>query len=254
MKKLIALLLISVMCLSFVACNNNDGSTNDNTTNENDSTIQYGVGESAFADHPLLPCIYGTWEFVSCNSPWDYTLYKTLTINHNGTCIVDDVAANWKINDDYTSTHILYIGLYVDNECIYGAEFSADYGGVNLCATYSDRFPLQTFFTCINPECLYSSIDNFGSLCDTWRANDSADAIIQTVVIDNSGKCVLDEQFATWDLYSDYTNGFSEPCQLGIVISIDGEAVYYGQLIGEDVFKLMDINGTVCGEYSKAGN
>lgn len=148
----------------------------------------------------------------------------------------------------------LHIGLYVDNECIYGADFGANFYGVYLFATDSTGMAQQTNFTCRNPECLYSSIDNFASLCDTWRVNDSTDAMIQTVVIENSGKCVLDEQPATWGFYLDYTDGHNEPNKLGILISIDGEAVYYGQLIGENVFTLMDIDGTVCGEYSNASN
>ena len=148
----------------------------------------------------------------------------------------------------------LHIGLYVDNECIYGADFGANFDGVYLLATDSTGMAQQTNFTCRNPECLYSSIDNFASLCDTWRVNDSTDAMIQTVVIENSGKCVLDEQPATWGFYLDYTDGHNEPNKLGIVIFVEGETVYYGQLIGENVFTLMDIDGTVCGEYSNASN
>ena len=74
------------------------------------------------------------------------------------------------------------------------------------------------------------------------------------MVIENSGKCLLDEQPATWNFCMDYTNGHNQPNKLGIVISIDGEAVCYGQLIGEDMFKLLGGTLGIWIEYSKAGN
>ena len=177
---------------------------------------------------------------------WSYTF------NEDGTC--GDQVYWWIENDTENSMTIMVASEYKWKYQI-GIVYSAPY----LFIQADDAMYMGDDFVAWQPpmevyQVPYSTIGNFGSLCDTWYANDSANAIIQTIVIKNSGECVLDEQVATWDFYSDYTDESNEPDQLDIVISIDGDAVYLGVMIGEDVFWLMPMDGSIGGEYSKAGN
>ena len=151
MKKVISLILAFVLCLSLFACNgNNDAPKATETPTEaiDVSSVVYGVGDSKYAEHSYLDDIYGTWEFEHYNGTGDYDLYKSLTINNDGSCIVDGVTANWKIEDDSSSDKILVIGIYVNSECAYGAAFgSNDNGDLYLIASSGpDSPPYQTTF------------------------------------------------------------------------------------------------------------
>ncbi len=259
MKKLIALLLVAVMCLSFVACNNGSGDTEtppsgENTENNggstNDTNNQGGEnngnnlekierGTITTSENPLLPILFQTL----ADEGWSYTF------NEDGTCA--DQVYWWIENDSENSMTIMVASEYKWKYQI-GIVYSAPY----LLIQADDAMYMGDDFVAWQPpmevyQVPYSTIGNFGSLCDTWYANDSSKATIQTVVIKSSGKCVLDEQVATWDYYTD---GSNEPDQLDIVISIGEKEVYLGVLIGEDVFWLMPMDGSIGGEYSKAGN
>ena len=146
MKKIVALLLAAVMCLSLVACgsgetpNTNDNSgmqqetesnnapeNNDTTANETSTpTITFGVGDSQYADHPYLSDIFGTWEYEKHFYDSEYTLYKSLVLNEDGSCTIDGVDANWKLDDENTNDNYLYIGIYSNSEIIYAACFRMD--------------------------------------------------------------------------------------------------------------------------------
>ena len=118
MKKTISLLLALVLCLSLCACGSNKA--------ENPTTIPTEVIESTaskYADHPLLSQLYGTWEFESFGAPWEYTLFKSLTVNEDGSCIVDGTAGSWKISEDGTNETEVRILLYIDSECVYTVRF-----------------------------------------------------------------------------------------------------------------------------------
>ena len=146
MKKLLALLLAAAMCFSLVACgggetpntddnssmqqeteNNNDVENNDTTANETTTpTITFGVSDSKYADHQYLSDVFGTWVFKENFATSEYTMYKTLTLNEDGTCVVDGENANWKIEDSDTSENTLYIGIYKNSEIVYAATFQMD--------------------------------------------------------------------------------------------------------------------------------
>ena len=81
MKKTIFLLLALVLCLSLCACG-----------------IDSEKAESAMIDHPMLPHMYGRWERIvedgiKCS-------FNTIIINEDGTCVIDGIEANWKIDHD----------------------------------------------------------------------------------------------------------------------------------------------------------
>ena len=138
MKKIVVLLLAAVMCLCFIACGNEETpniNDNNSTQQETDNqtldakdtpSIIYGAGESKYADHQYLHDIFATWEFKENFASSEYTMYKTLALNEDGTCVIDGENANWKIEDGDTSENTLYIGIYKNSEIIYAATFQMD--------------------------------------------------------------------------------------------------------------------------------
>ena len=122
MKRIIFTICAVLICFSFSACNSGD-STPDKTPIQTPEDIKYGAEGSAYADHSVLEHIFGEWEFVKMNSPWDYTWYRRLVVNADGTCVIDSVQGKWKIEDEFTNHSTITIGLYVDGIAIYGAYF-----------------------------------------------------------------------------------------------------------------------------------
>ena len=242
MKKLIAFLLVAVMCLSFVACDESGGGENI----ENNGSVTNGSdlekierGTVTTSENPLLPILFQTL----ADEGWSYTF------NEDGTC-GDQVY--WWIESDTEQSMTIIVASEHKWKYQIGIVYSAPY----LLIQADDAMYMGDDFVAWQPplevyRVPYSTIGNFGSLCDTWYANDSSKAPIQTIIIKSSGKCVLDEQVATWDYYAD---GSNEPDQLVIVISIGEKEVYLGVLIGEDVFLLMPMDGSIGGEYSKTKN
>lgn len=86
-------------------------------------SLPSGAQYSDFKDHPYLPGIYGTWDFKEYLTLTEYKLYKSITINPNGSCIVDGERRNWRIEDDDSDDNCLYIGIYDGFEMIYAASF-----------------------------------------------------------------------------------------------------------------------------------
>lgn len=272
MKKIIALLLSAIICLPLVACGgesptgNNNSETkqeaggNNNSAENNDATVDgsiaptiaYGVGQSAFADHPCLPCIYGTWCFERSNAPWEYTGYKTLSIYRDGSCEVDGTFGNWKIEDVYSTKYTLCIGIYCDGELICGAYFGADFMGVYLLACIDALMsPTQTTFINNAPECLYSTHPVFPVLCGTYT-NEMLTAA--SITITNDGKCTVNGNSGTWDFYSDYTNGHHEPYHLGVAIALNDGTSYYAKVFENGTLEFKNADNEDCGVYTKIEN
>ena len=100
----------------------------DNTDTENDSTEST---ENPWANHPHLTYIYGKWELIKKDS---YEQNETIpcsvvTINEDGTCVVDGVSGTWKISIYETREDFLKIQIFIDGEHCYT---SAYYD--NLCS------------------------------------------------------------------------------------------------------------------------
>lgn len=113
MKKILALLLTAVMCFTLVACG--DGETPDtNNGTEN--------AEKPETNHRLLQFIYGEWEYEG-NYKDNYPFAK-LTVNEDGTCIVDGAAGVWRISDRTSPEGRLYIDVIVNDQVIGSAEIS----------------------------------------------------------------------------------------------------------------------------------
>ena len=130
MKRILSLTFAFILCLGLAACGgNNILDTNDEPKQEVESqieTIIFGASESIYADHPYLEGVYGTWEFKENFSSYEYKMYKTLTINEDGTCVIDGENANWKIADGDTKDDSLYIDIYQNAKNICAACFFMD--------------------------------------------------------------------------------------------------------------------------------
>lgn len=123
MKKIVALLLVAVMCLSFVACgggeiqNTNDDSHTNPSEHMNNETTQSNSEntESPYANHSLLSHLYGEWETTT-----EGNSFTSFTINEDGSCIVDGKDATWKIDEEYTSEENLCIEIHNSTEYLGG--------------------------------------------------------------------------------------------------------------------------------------
>ena len=126
------------MCLALVACEENKKPVTsiDDSKQEVDhqtSSAIYGASESQYANHPYLEEVFGTWKFKENFASSKYKMYKTLTLNGDGTCVIDGENANWKIEDEETNEASLYIGLYKNSELVYAASFqNEDQYGLTL--------------------------------------------------------------------------------------------------------------------------
>lgn len=135
MKKIIALLLAAVMCLSLVACGGGETTNTDNSsgtqgstvsaTNNGETTITEpqspgipdGNTENPYADHAHLTYIYGQWELISKDSyQQDEEIpCSALTINKDGTCAVDGASGTWEFSDE-TRDNFLKINIFIEGE------------------------------------------------------------------------------------------------------------------------------------------
>ena len=155
MKKMIVLMLVLALCLSLCACGGGAGENQKPGTNQSASapTDKVEPVPEEFKDHPLLSQVYGTWVFEKWGDHNnEYNLYKSLTINEDGTGIVDGISVIWKISGDQTNDSALVVLIYENDVCIYGARFyeSTDVEGntkINLLAFEGEYGAmLQTFF------------------------------------------------------------------------------------------------------------
>ena len=155
LKKLIVLMLVLVLILSLCACGGEAGETPKPGTNQSApaATDKAEPVPEEFKDHALLSKVYGTWVFEKWGDHNnEYNLYKSLTINEDGTGIVDGTSVTWKISGNQTNDSILVLLIYENDVCIYGARFyeSTDVEGntkINLFAFEGEYGAmLQTFF------------------------------------------------------------------------------------------------------------
>jgi len=114
----------------------------DNNDVENDSTEST---ENPWANHQHLTYIYGMWELIKKDSyeQSEPIPCSAVTINEDGTCVVDGVSGTWKISiyetrEDFLKIHIFIEGEHRFTSAYYDnlgsiAVWSADYlaGGVD---------------------------------------------------------------------------------------------------------------------------
>lgn len=196
---------------------------------------RFGADGSAYADHVLLPAIYGNWvldERVEHGA--DFSYYRSLTISEDGSCLVDGEEALWKIEDDLCTASSLQIGVYRQGQCIWGALFGAEFSGVYLLPTRGlYEPPMQAQYRNTDPAVLYSSHPVYPDLCGSYNAKirEGEEAAMMNLVIKEDGSCTIDGNPARWEFCLPLTNGHSRPYVLGITILVDGEETYYVQLL-----------------------
>lgn len=146
MKKLLALLLAAVMCLSLVSCGKETPNTNDNSgtqqgqqlggeSAENDITENT---ESPYVNHPLTPFLYGEWELEKKDryDQDEEIPCSVLTINEDGTCNADGATGTWGFADG-TKDDYLRVDVFMDGEhklCV------ALYGTTNTIGVWSTEY------------------------------------------------------------------------------------------------------------------
>ena len=117
MKRVLALFLALLVCLSLCAC----GKGNENTN----STTGVGNSDSQFVNHPLYAQLFGTWELIDPESKDDAPVaipFDVLTINEDKTCVIDGVNASWRFSTMYgNATTALEIEILVEGKRFCGA-------------------------------------------------------------------------------------------------------------------------------------
>lgn len=128
MKKILALLLIGIICLSFVACGNNaENDKKDNKEETNNTEITANENDKK--------AIIGIWK-DSDNNELDFTL----TINDNGT-------GNWEIYDTFNESKI---------ERIFTWRYSYDLDCYVIIQAGNSVTPVYIEYNCGNEYILFS--------------------------------------------------------------------------------------------------
>ena len=128
MKKSISLLLTLALCLSLCACSIGDFVTieihgfGDSADHSGDSVSSNDSYEETYANHVLFPFIYGTWNLKNMDEA-KYNPYTSVTINEDGTCVVDGEAGTWTISF-WTDDNDLSLEFYINGEHTCGAMLS----------------------------------------------------------------------------------------------------------------------------------
>ena len=138
MKKILALLLAAVMCFSLAACGGETSNTDDTSSTEqlggesteNDTNENT---ESPYSNHPLLVYLYGQWKLrVKDNYQQDEEIpCSALTINEDGTCVVDGVSGTWDFSDE-TRDDFLIINIFVDGEHRFTSAYYERYKSIGV--------------------------------------------------------------------------------------------------------------------------
>ena len=177
----------------------------------------YGVGDSIYANHPILPCIFGTWHFVRYGGPGEYRMYRTLTLHKDGSGEIDGESCNWKIGDHESRPKgSLYISIYGNDVCVYGAWFDRyDYGAVYLLAATADGMPVQTTYVNTSYECDHP-VHQICSLVPGTYENRTDEGPVGQFTLFDDGTCKVDGVDGIWaaTAYKYYSN--EEPYSIGI--------------------------------------
>lgn len=132
MKRMFAMILALLVCLSLCAC----GGGNDAT---NETTLETGRIET---DHPAFPHLFGTWKLQDEENA-ERNPYTEITFNMDGTCIVDGVAYHWVIFEEKDA--MLLINILSGSEKIAGAAVSCSTDGL---LTYFNAMAKEDYNFC----------------------------------------------------------------------------------------------------------
>ena len=129
MKKAISLILALVLCLSMCACSIGDFVTINipgfGDSANSDAAPVDSSNKTSKENHFLFPFLYGTWNLKDENGFRDIP-YTSLTVNEDGTCVVDGKPATWAVSQ-WGSEKDIAIDIFIDGEHVCGALLSYSY-------------------------------------------------------------------------------------------------------------------------------
>ena len=144
MKKALSLILALVLCLSLCicGCSADTLSTTSNTNNGINSEVDNNETTQTVHDYwyPFLEALYGDWEAKSVNETVGVP-YTKLSVNKDGTCLVDGKECVWKIDYTVSSKKDLFIGFYSNTEYLCGVAVFVNDDGYYITALSSPMSP-----------------------------------------------------------------------------------------------------------------
>lgn len=197
MKKLIALLLVAVMCLSFVACDDESGNTETPPSGEsNENNLEkIDRGTATTSENPLLPILFQTL----ADEGWSYTF------NEDGTCA--DQVYWWIENDTENSMTIM-----VASEYKWKYQICIVYSAPYLLVQADDAMYMGDYFVAWQPPMEVYRIPYVGGthtllsyLYGEWKVKTDYSEPFAAFIINEDGTCFVDDIDATWKIADEYT-------------------------------------------------
>ena len=113
MKKIIALLLVAVMCFSLAACGGDNEASNNNEPQTNNSETQQETADNSQEENADSAVnLVGTWEYTEANS--------VLVLNEDGTGEeTSNGALTWKYDEASSTLLITFTKNNWTEECTY---------------------------------------------------------------------------------------------------------------------------------------
>lgn len=115
MKRYISLLVVLTLCFALCAC----GGVQKPDAQEEVPAEILAVLENTYSDHPLFQHLCGRWEYRGDYG--DEYPFTSLTIEADGSCVVDGIAGTWSFSQDTTEDR-LRIDIQIDGQLISQAE------------------------------------------------------------------------------------------------------------------------------------
>ena len=197
MKKLIALLLVAVMCFAFVACDES-GNTETPPSGENNGNNLEKIerGTVTTSENPLLPILFQTL----ADEGWSYTF------NEDGTCA--DQVYWWIKNDSENSMTIM-----VASEYKWEYQICIWYNAPYLLIQADNAMYMGDHFVAWQPPMEVHRIPYVGGthtllsyLYGEWKVTTDYSEPFAAFIINEDGTCIVDDIYATWKIADTYTS------------------------------------------------
>lgn len=192
MQKIIAMLLVLVLCVSISACGVTEENTSIEPTLETIADVQ--------TDHPLLQEFICEWEY---RGDYAHTYpFSKLEVNQDGTCIVDGQVATWKISDRSTDEN-LYIDIQIAPETVVTVLVSEWNDQISF---YFSELPINPGDQWVNLDAEEAAINEFlASWADVlygqWEVFHRDDVgKIDPVIVCDDGTVKIGDQTFSWEL------------------------------------------------------
>lgn len=145
MKKAISLLLVLVLCLSLCACDSGNTPSTSNKDESDTSNTETNQQEEV-PNHPLVKDIAGEWKPGNDTAP-----FNSLSISEDGSCVVDNTPAIWKIEGSYTTDTDLSIRVFLDGKIAFGMIYYSGTDTALLTSALDDSFANSPMYICDCP-------------------------------------------------------------------------------------------------------